>query len=110
MRLFFPLQPASLLGPDSLFGRWTIGRFQAFLGAGGLLCILGFSFALIYQIVTSSLSEAFARNAQLRAMAQANAISRLLDDAYLELEYLAQRPLSEAGCSPARMRTSLWTP
>lgn len=97
MRLFFPLQPTSLLGPDSLFGRWTIGRFQAFLGAGGLLCILGFSFALIYQIVTSSLSEAFARNAQLRAMAQANAISRLLDDAYLELEYLAQRPLSEAG-------------
>ena len=94
MRFFFPFPIDTILSADSSLGRWTIGKFLVLAGAGLMLGILGLTFMAIHHAMSVRLDEAFARNAQLRAFAQADTITRLLDDAVLELEYLSRGPLT----------------
>lgn len=94
MRFFFPPQINSILRPGSVIGRWSFGKLLVLLGTAVMVFILAISFLTIYGVVSTYLGEAFSRNAQLRALAQADAIGRLLDDARFELEYLSRGPLS----------------
>ncbi len=94
MRFFFSPQINSILRPGSALGRWSFGKFLVLFGTCSMGLLLMFSFLSIYNEVSSYLGEAFSRNAQTRTLAQADAISGLLDDALLELEYLSRNPLS----------------
>lgn len=94
MRFFFSPQINPILRPGSALGRWSFGKFLILLGTCSMGLILIFSFLSIYNAVSTYLGEAFSRNAQTRALAQADAISHLLDEALLELEYLSRSPLS----------------
>lgn len=94
MRFFFSPQIDSILRPGSMLGRWSFGKFLILLGTGSMGLILLFSFLFIYKAISTSLEGAFSKNAQVGALAQADAIGRLLDEALLELEYLSRNSLS----------------
>ena len=110
MRFFVPFPIDTILSADSALSRWTIGKFLVLAGTGLMLGILGLSFLVIYQAMSSCLGGAFARNAQLRTFAQADTVTRLLDDAVLELEYLscgsltAERMLAHLNAKAASER------
>ncbi|MDO5674633.1 MAG: sigma 54-interacting transcriptional regulator [bacterium] len=94
MRFYFPPQVNTILRPGSRLTRWSISKFLILLGAVLMMFVLSISFFAVYKAASSYLREAFSRNAQMRTLAQANAVSAMLDDAQRELEYLSRSALS----------------
>ncbi len=94
MRFYFPPQVNTILRPGSRLTRWSISKFLILLGTVLVMFVLSISFFVVHKTASSYLREAFSRNAQMRTLAQANAISTMLDDALLELEYLSRSALS----------------
>ncbi len=94
MRFYFPPQVNTILRPGSRLTRWSISKFLILFGAVVMMLVLSISFFAVYKAASAYLREAFSRNAQMRTLAQANAISAMLDGALLELEYLSRSALS----------------
>ena len=94
MRFYYPPRIDSILKPGNPLSRWTISKFLILLGAVVMMLILAVSFVTVFNLASGYLREAFSRNAQMRALAQANAIGNLLDEALLELEYLSRNSFS----------------
>ena len=94
MRFYQPPQINTILHPGSILGRWSIGKHLVLLGVTVMMLILAISFFTVYNVATNYLVAAFSRNAQMRALAQADAVGRLLDEAQFELEFLSRSALS----------------
>ncbi|MDR2551131.1 MAG: sigma 54-interacting transcriptional regulator [Desulfobulbus sp.] len=74
---------------------WSIGKFLVFIGMLLMGAILTTMVILVYKIVAEYLDQAYSRNAQLRAMAQAHEINQLLVSARYELDFLSRLPLTQ---------------
>jgi DNA-binding NtrC family response regulator len=95
MRYFYPPLLNPVLRADRSIYAWSITRFLLFFSTlliGGILVVTGF---LTYTIASSYLNKAYSRNAQIRALAQANEISQLLIMARNKLEFLSHSSLTQ---------------
>ncbi len=95
MRYFHPPLLNPVIRTDGSIYAWSIGKFLILLGTLLLGVILSVSVAVTYKIASLYLNQAYSRNAQLRAMAQAYEINRLLVAARYELEFLSRMPLTQ---------------
>lgn len=73
---------------------WSISKFLVLFGTLLVGIILTATVILTYNIVSMYLDQAYARNAQIRALAQAHEINQLLVAARYELDYLTRMPLT----------------
>ncbi len=73
---------------------WSLGKFLVILGTLLIGAILAMTVAITYHIAASYLNQAYSRNAQTRALAQAYEINQLLVAARYQLEYFSRSSLS----------------
>ncbi len=95
MRYFYPPLLNPVIRPDSSIYAWSITRFILVFSTlliGGILVV---TVVITYNIASSYLNQAYSRNAQIRALAQANEISQLLITARDKLEFLSHTPLTQ---------------
>ncbi|MCL1981038.1 MAG: sigma-54 dependent transcriptional regulator [Proteobacteria bacterium] len=88
-----PLLEPIIQVEKSIFA-WSVNKFLVLIGTLLVSMILAAMAVLIYKIVVEYLDQAYSRNAQLRAMAQAHEINQLLVAARHELEFLSRMPLT----------------
>jgi two-component system, NtrC family, response regulator HydG len=79
---------------DSSVYAWSIGKFLILFGTLLLGTILTVTVIVMYNIVSMYLDQAYSRNAQIRALAQAHEINQLLIAARYELEFLTRLPMT----------------
>jgi transcriptional regulator with AAA-type ATPase domain len=79
---------------ESSIYAWSIGKFLLLFGSAVVILLLAVSAVVTYKVAAAFLDQAYARNAQMRALAQAHEINQLLHAARHQLEYLSRRPLS----------------
>ena len=94
MRYSLPPNLSPLVRLDGSVYSWSIIKFLLIVGTVAAAFLLSLSAFIIYQITTNYLNNAYSRNAQLRAQAQANEINQLFVSARNELEYLASGELT----------------
>ena len=94
MRYSYPPLINPMIRVDSSIYAWSIGKFLLLFGSAAVILLLAVSAVVTYKVSAVFLDQAYARNAQLRALAQAHEINQLLHAARHELEYLARRPLT----------------
>ena len=95
MRYFYPPLLNPVIRADSPIYAWSITKFLLVFSTlliGGILVVTVF---ITYNIVSSYLNQAYSRNAQIRALAQANEISQLLITARNKLEFLSHSALTQ---------------
>ena len=93
MRYSYPPLLNPVIRADSSIYAWSIGKFLilfSMLLIGGILVA---TVVITYNIASSYLNQAYSRNAQIRALAQAHEINQLLVAARYELEFLSHTPL-----------------
>lgn len=73
---------------------WSVGKFLVLIGTLLMSVILTAIVVLTYQIVAEYLDQAYSRNAQIRALAQAHEMNQLLIAASYELDFLTRMPLT----------------
>ncbi len=71
---------------------WSIGKFLVLFGTLLVGAILTGTIVLAFKVVSEYLDQAYSRNAQFRALAQAHEINQLLVAARFELTFLARIP------------------
>ena len=94
MRYFHPPLLNPVIRADSSIYAWSIGKFLVIFGTlliGGILAV---TVVVTYNIASSYLNQAYSRNAQTRALAQAYEINQLLVSARYELEFFARTSLT----------------
>ena len=94
MRYSYPPLINPMIRVDSSIYAWSIGKFLLLFGSAAVILLLAVSAVVTYKVSAVFLDQAYARNAQVRALAQAHEINQLLHAARHELEYLAHRPLT----------------
>ena len=94
MRYSYPPLINPVIRVDSSIYAWSIGKFLLLFGSAVVILVLAVSAVVTYQVAAAFLDQAYARNAQMRALAQAPEINQLLHAARHQLEYLSRRPLS----------------
>ena len=94
MRYSYPPLINPVIRVDSSIYAWSIGKFLLLFGSAVVILVLAVSAVVTYQVAAAFLDQAYARNAQMRALAQAHEINQLLHAARHQLEYLSRRPLS----------------
>lgn len=97
MRYSLPPNLKPLIRFDGSVYSWSIAKFLLVVGTVAMAALLIMSAVTVYQISSSYLDNAYSRNAQLRAKAQAEEINKLVLDARYELEYLAGGELTGAA-------------
>ncbi|MCL2789415.1 MAG: sigma 54-interacting transcriptional regulator [Desulfobulbus sp.] len=73
---------------------WSVNKFLVLIGTLLMTAILTAMVVLIYKIVAEYLDQAYSRNAQTRAMAQAYEMNQLLIAAHYELDFLSKMSLT----------------
>ena len=94
MRYSYPPLINPMIRVDSSIYAWSIGKFLLLFGSAVVILLLAVSAVVTYKVSALFLDQAYARNAQVRALAQAHEINQLLHAARHELEYLAHRSLT----------------
>ncbi len=94
MRYSYPPLINPMIRVDSSIYAWSIGKFLLLFGSAAVILLLAVSAVVTYKVSAVFLDQAYARNAQVRALAQAHEINQLLHAARHELEYLAHRSLT----------------
>ena len=94
MRYSYPPLINPMIRVDSSIYAWSIGKFLLLFGSAAVILLLAVSAVVTYKVSAVFLDQAYARNAQVRALAQAHEINQLLHAARHELEYLSHRPLT----------------
>ena len=94
MRYSYPPLINPVIRVDSSIYAWSIGKFLLLFGSAAVILLLAVSAVVTYKVSAVFLDQAYARNAQVRALAQAHEINQLLHAARHELEYLSHRPLT----------------
>ena len=94
MRYSYPPLINPMIRVDSSIYAWSIGKFLLLFGSAVVILLLAVSAVVTYKVSAVFLDQAYARNAQVRALAQAHEINQLLHAARHELEYLSHRPLT----------------
>ena len=95
MRYFYPPLLNPVIRADSSIFAWSITRYLLVFSTLLISGILVVTVVITYNIASSYLNQAYSRNAQIRALAQANDINQLLVTARNELEYLSHTPLNQ---------------
>ncbi len=95
MRYFYPPLLNPVIRADSSIFAWSITRYLLVFSTLLISGILVVTVVITYNIASSYLNQAYSRNAQIRALAQANDINQLLVTARNELEYLSHIPLNQ---------------
>lgn len=95
MRYFYPPLLSPVIRAESSIYAWSITKFLILFSTLLMGGILVATVVITYNIASSYLNQAYSRNAQTRALAQANDISQLLVMARNELEYLSHIPLTQ---------------
>lgn len=99
MRYSHPPLLNPLIRVDGSIYSWSVGKFLVLLGTLLVVIILSATVIVTYHIVSSYLDQAYSRNAQMRALAQAHEINQLLVAARYELEYLTRLSLTPESIS-----------
>ncbi len=99
MRYSHPPLLNPLIRVDGSIYSWSVGKFLVLLGTLLVVIILSATVIVTYHIVSSYLDQAYSRNAQVRALAQAHEINQLLVAARYELEYLTRLSLTPESIS-----------
>ncbi len=94
MRYSHPPALNPVIRVESSIYAWSIGKFLVLFGSLVMVLVFAFSIVLTYRVASSYLNQAYSRNAQVRALAQAHEISQMLMAARNELEYLSRGPLT----------------
>lgn len=94
MRYSHPPLLNPVIRADSSIYAWSISKFLVLFGTFLMGSILVATVVMIYQIAATYLDQAYSRNAQIRALAQAHEINQLLVAARYELDFLARIPLT----------------
>jgi transcriptional regulator with AAA-type ATPase domain len=94
MRYSYPPLINPVIRVESSIYAWSIGKFLLLFGSAVVILLLAVSAVVTYKVAAAFLDQAYARNAQMRALAQAHEINQLLHAARHQLEYLSRRPLS----------------
>ncbi|WP_319587357.1 sigma 54-interacting transcriptional regulator [uncultured Desulfobulbus sp.] len=94
MRYSHPPLLNPVIRADSSIYAWSISKFLVLFGTFLMGGILVATVVTIYQIAATYLDQAYSRNAQIRALAQAHEINQLLVAARYELDFLARIPLT----------------
>ena len=94
MRYSYPPLINPMIRVDSSIYAWSIGKFLLLFGSAAVILLLAVSAVVTYKVSAVFLDQAYARNAQVRALAQAHEINQLLHAARHELEYLSRRQLT----------------
>ena len=94
MRYSYPPLINPMIRVDSSIYAWSIGKFLLLFGSAVVILLLAVSAVVTYKVSAVFLDQAYARNAQVRALAQAHEINQLLHAARHELEYLSHRQLT----------------
>ena len=94
MRYSHPPALNPVIRVESSIYAWSIGKFLVLFGSLVMVLVFAFSIVLTYKVASSYLNQAYSRNAQVRALAQAHEISQMLVAARNELEYLSRGPLT----------------
>ena len=94
MRYSHPPMLNPVIRVESSIYAWSIGKFLVLFGSLVMVLVFAFSIVLTYKVASSYLNQAYSRNAQVRALAQAHEISQMLVAARNELEYLSRGPLT----------------
>ena len=95
MRYFYPPLLNPVIRADSSIYAWSITKFLVVFSTlliGGILVV---TVVITYNIASSYLNQAYSRNAQIRALAQANDISQLFIIARNKLEFLSHSSLTQ---------------
>lgn len=95
MRYFYPPLFSPVIRADSSIYAWSITKFLIIISTLLISAILVVTVVITYKIVSSYLNQAYSRNAQVRALAQASDINQSLVMARNELEYLSHIPLTQ---------------
>jgi len=99
MRYSHPPLLNPVIRVDSSMYAWSIGKFLVLFGTLLMGAILTGTVVLTYNIVSMYLDQAYSRNAQIRALAQAHEINQLLVAARYELDFLTRIPLTPDSMS-----------
>lgn len=94
MRYSHPPLLNPVIRADSSIYAWSIGKFLLLFGTlliGGIIAV---TVLVTYNIASWYLNQAYSRNAQVRALAQAHEINQLLVSARYELEFLSRTSLT----------------
>jgi transcriptional regulator with AAA-type ATPase domain len=94
MRYSHPPLLNPLIRVDGSIYSWSLCKFLVLLSTLLVAMILSATVIATYYIVSSYLDQAYSRNAQVRALAQAHEIDQMLVAARYELEYLTRLPLT----------------
>lgn len=94
MRYFYPPLLNPVIRADSSIYAWSITKFLILFSTLLMSGILITTVVITYNIASSYLNQAYSRNAQVRALAQAHDINQLLVIARYELEFLSHTSLS----------------
>ncbi len=94
MRYALPPMINPVIKVESSIYAWSIGKFLILVGSLIMIVVFAASMVLTYKVTSSYLNQAYARNAQIRALAQAHEISQILVAARNDLDYLANGPLT----------------
>lgn len=94
MRYSYPPLFNPLIRAGSSIYAWSIARFLVIFGTLLIGAILAVTVAVTYRIASSYLNQAYSRNAQTRALAQAYEINQLLVAARYELEFFSRTSLT----------------
>jgi len=95
MRYFHPPLLNPVIRADSSIYAWSITKFLILFSTLLMSGILITTVVITYNIASSYLNQAYSRNAQVRALAQAHDINQLLVIARYELEFLSHTSLSQ---------------
>lgn len=99
MRYFYPPLLNPLIRAGSSIYAWSITKFLLIFGTLLVGAVLAVTVAVTYRIASSYLNQAYSRNAQTRALAQAYEINQLLVAARYELEFLSRTSLTPESIS-----------
>lgn len=91
MRYSHPPLLNPLIRVEGSINSWGIGKFLVLMGTLLVTIILSATVIATYQVASSYLDQAYSRNAQVRALAQAHEINQMLVAARYELEYLTRQ-------------------
>ena len=94
MRYSHPPMINPVIRVESSIYAWSIGKFLVLVGSLVMILVFAFSIVVTYKVASSYLNQAYSRNAQVRALAQAHEINQMLVMARNELEYLSRSPLT----------------
>ncbi|MDY0390520.1 MAG: sigma-54 dependent transcriptional regulator [Desulfobulbus oligotrophicus] len=94
MRFLYPPLFRPVIRKRGTFLTWGVTKILIFIGIFLVGTVLTGTIVSVYFVVSTSLDQAYSRNARTRALAQAYEINQLLVAAQNELQYLARMPLS----------------